>query len=246
MDKPVFVVPDAHGNAELVRGLLEQEGIVEPGWSARTDTDVFVLQLGDLANCVASSSQADLEALGLVHSGLINQMLIGNHEHPYFGGTPFAGFFPVPEVKESLYRIRDRDGLKVAYEAHGVLVTHAGVGPWARKQLGTDDPAVMAERLNHNFDVDPRHHLFNVVGKARRGWNNEGGILWADWSEPKPRKLKQVIGHSVGDAIRIRWQTRCIDLGAGKDSSRIAGAWIRPGGEVQTVIYDKNATRIAA
>lgn len=80
MTSLVFVVPDAHGNHHLVRGLLEQEGITN-GRSRIVGSEVQVVQLGDLANCVQESVQDDLEALSLV-GPVIDFMLVGNHEHP--------------------------------------------------------------------------------------------------------------------------------------------------------------------
>jgi hypothetical protein len=224
-----FVVADAHGRSDLVRGLLEQEGASGP--------DVTVVQLGDLANCVVGSEQADFEALELVREGLIDVMLVGNHEHPYFGGPSFFGFFPHASIRQSLFQIRDRDGLKAAHAVEGVLITHAGLTPWALKRLAFMSAEALAMTINGIWKADPKDLLFSAIGSSRGGYRNEGGILWADWSEPKPRKLRQLVGHTVGNTIRHRNASTCIDLGAGKDSTRIAGAWIEDG-EIEVVIYE--------
>lgn len=236
-----FVVPDAHGNAALVRGLLEQEGIIELDdhdvRRIRGPEDAHVVQLGDLANCVASSAHDDLQALELVHSGLIDTMLVGNHEHPYFGGPAFHGYFPDSQVRNSLYMIRNRGDLKAAHAVGDVLITHAGLTPWALRRLAPGLSAgAIAMTINGIWKTSPRDPIFSVIGKSRGGYSNESGILWADWSEPKLRKLRQLMGHTVGDRIRHRNAATCIDLGGGKGSTRIAGAWIRDG-EIQTVIY---------
>ena len=73
-----------------------------------------------------------------------------------------------------------------------------------------------------------------ACGRGRCGFNAEGGILWSDWSEPKRPVFPQIVGHTVGEEIRRKRSAICIDLGAGKGRTRIAGAWIRDG-EITTV-----------
>lgn len=230
----VFVVADAHGNAQQVLDLLELAGAY-PAEKNRP----FVLQLGDLANCVASSTRDDLEALDLVHAGVIDLMLVGNHEHPYFGGGGFGGYWPDPEVRRSLLKIAARGGLRAAFAWDDILVSHAGLTSYWLREFGAWEWSAeqIAERTNATWEQDPRALIFNACGRRRGGWYVEGGILWADWKEPKPRGLKQLVGHTVGQDIRRRAGATCIDLGGGKMSNRIAGAWIREGGEIEVVIH---------
>lgn len=249
MTGDTFVVADAHGNAGLVRGLLEQEGIIEQQWTEsgaldsarRTRKGAGVVQLGDLANCVAVSTVEDCEALDLVSDGLIDVMLVGNHEHPYFGGPAFSGYWPDGEVRRRLNRIHARGGLKAAHAADGILISHAGLTSyWLREFSAWDMNAEkIAELTNRTWSDDPRALIFNAIGRRRGGWEREGGILWADWREPKPRHLRQLVGHTVGPDIRKRGGATCIDLGAGKDSTRIAGAWIREG-VIDVVTFETN------
>lgn len=122
-----------------------------------------------------------------------------------------------------------------AHAVGDILVSHAGLtSHWLREFMGWDlTAAQIAEYTNRTWGNDPRALIFSAIGRSRGGWEREGGLLWADWREPKPRHLRQLVGHTVGDEIRTRSGATCIDLGAGKYSSRIAGAWIRDGGVLE-------------
>lgn len=235
---PTFVVPDAHGNVALVALLLKQEGIVDDDFE-RVNRDVTVVQLGDLCNCVMMSIEDDRACLGFAPEWF-DVYLVGNHEHPYFGGPAFGGFFSDFDIHRALLRLNDSGLIRAAHAADDVLLTHAGVGPWALRQLDDclDTPGIAAE-LNAMWKHDPRDPVFSSIGASRGGWQEEGGILWADWSERKVHGPSQLVGHTVGDEIREAAGVTCIDLGCGKGRSRIAGAWIR-NGAVSTVIFDRN------
>lgn len=235
----VFVIADAHGNADQVRGLLEQEGLPRPG--------VAVVQLGDLANCVGDSEADDLEALDLV-GGPIDLMLVGNHEHPHFGGPAFSGFWPHLTVKHRLHRLNAAGLIQPSFvvpgHGHnaGILVTHAGVtsamnepthpeeGPWTTAEDAD-------EELRWAWHSDPRYRVFSAIGPERGGRDGGGGILWADWREPKTPLFRQLVGHTVGRDIRRKWRATCIDLGGGK-GDRIAGAWI-VNGRIRVVVHER-------
>jgi hypothetical protein len=250
----IFVIADAHGRYDLVRRLLEQEGLPSKG--------VFVVQLGDLANCVIGSEHDDLEALSLV-GGAIDLMLVGNHEHPYFDGPPFSGFFPHPSVKERLHSLNDRQLLEPSYVAPGhrngnlgsILLTHAGVSRYlnapAHFEESSWETAESAdEELRWAWRTNPKYPIFSAVGRERYGWDPYGGILWSDWHEPKTLRFRQLIGHTPAEKIRRRDRATCIDLGAGKGRSRLAGAWI-VNGRIRTVVYEATTqkpprTRLAA
>lgn len=242
-----FVVPDAHGNGHLVRALLEQEGIIEQDFTlggrlicalrVKGPSEVRVVQLGDLANCVAVSINDDLDALDMVLSGLIDTMLVGNHEHPFFDGPPFSGFWPDPQVRRRLLDLNDRDLIAPSYNAAGVLLTHAGV----HKAWGFKSASEANRYLNEWWDDNPTAPAFSLIGPSRSGgWSRSryGGILWCDWSELDPAPFPQIVGHTVGDDVRRNGETVCLDLGCGKRSTRIAGCWLREGHEPEIVIHD--------
>ena len=261
-----FVVPDFHGNWKLAVGLLEQEGLIEDAgypWK-RLRKDVTVVQLGDLCNCVVSSINDDLMAIKLV-GPVIDIMLVGNHEHPYFGGPPFDGFGFFAELKNEILKLNDRGLIQAALEVDGILLTHAGVCASADDidDWHSDNKAAeFAEGLNGLWRARQyQHSMFSAIGRARGGRHPEGSVLWSDWKEQKTNHFPQIVGHTVGETWRavgpmngspsfflnrpytnatpLPVQALCIDIGAGKKSRNILGAWIRDG-EVILVEHERN------
>lgn len=229
-----FVVPDVHGNLDLLAGLLRQEGILDTDWE-RVDRETRVIQLGDLCNCVGSSVIDDNRCLDHA-TAWFDDYLVGNHEHPYFGGPRFSGFWADIVLGSRLRRLVT--GAAVAVD--GILISHAGLGArWAHAAITTPERA--AESLNELWRDNPTARVFSQIGGARGGSAPWGGILWADWMEPKTTAFRQIVGHTVGQSIRIVEDIAglglayCIDVG-GKSGDRLAGAWIRDG-EIETVEY---------
>jgi len=224
-----FVVPDAHGKLGLVHRLLREQGILGDN-ASRVDRETTVVQLGDLCNCVPESVDDDLRCLDRAPEWF-DVYLVGNHEHPYLGGPRFSGFYSDPEIAHRLKLLYSKGLLQAAYAADGILVTHAGVGAAWQRSLDRRTAAGAASRLNKLWRARPTAELFGCIGRSRGGSSPTGGILWADWSEPKSDAFSQIVGHTVGD--QPRWQKHaegkfavCIDLGG---TTAIVGAWITDG-----------------
>lgn len=267
MTDDTFIIPDIHGNWRLALGLLEQEGLIEyvEDLPRRQHLEHRVVQLGDLCNCVRGSINDDLQAVKLV-GPIIDVMLIGNHEHPYFGGIPFDGFAYYMELKNEILKLNDRNLIQAALEVDGIMFSHAGVVQSADgiEEWRTDNKAAdFAESLCTLWLAkEYTHAMFNTIGQARGGRFSEGGVLWADWKEPKTTQFPQIFGHTVGktwraegsvngvpnftlirpyaDATPMQVQTLCLDIGAGKTSRNILGCWIR-NGRVEIVEYEQAA-----
>ena len=256
-----FLVPDIHGELDICAGLLRQEGILNDQWE-RIDNDTFTVQMGDFLNCVVSSLVNDNRCLD--HSEWFDFLLVGNHEHPYFGGPAFSGFFKDPVMVHRLRLLDSMERYKVAVDCDGILVTHAGVTTDlfdALQQEGVKASKI-ADALNGLWKMDKTAHPFSSISWNRGGPYKTGGILWADWKEYKTPKLTQIVGHSVGPEVRLQykgsqrevtlkgvnraewnlWEAICIDLGAGKHSDRIIGAWIKDG-DVTLVEYIQKGER---
>jgi hypothetical protein len=190
----VFVVADAHGRLDLVEGLLALAG-AERGPS-RT-----IVHLGDLVNCVASSIDDDLATLEAAPD-LFDVLLCGNHEHPYFGGPTFSGFFRSEDVATAMLRLP----WKAAFAAGEFLVTHAGLG---RALVGGSALSARAHAniLNRAWADNPgRDAYFAAISRYRGGLSEVGGILWSDWQEPKSTAgFSQIVGHTPGP-IRVQGQ----------------------------------------
>lgn len=250
-----FLVPDVHGELDMVAGLLLQEGLLDDSFE-RIQLDVNVIQIGDLLNCVGRSINDDNRCLD--HEHWFDVLLVGNHEHPYFGGPAFSGFHYDMVMNHRLKLLDSQGRYKVAVDCDGILVTHAGLVTYYYEKMFagcTVASSSVAEELNDLWD-DPMNkgsnEFFSAIGWDRGGYGKWGGILWADWTQYKTPKLKQIVGHSVGEGVRVQingyqyglekwnkkfdWEALCIDLGAGKHSPTIVGAWIEDG-NVKLVEY---------
>lgn len=195
--REVFCFGDAHSNHKAVKNLLYQEGLLDKSGGHRLRPEVLVVSLGDLANCVRTSRDDDLKALRMV-GPIVDRLILGNHEAPYLNYDAFHGFFAFPEVKE---RIQDlyKDSLIVpCWVAGDILLTHAGVGNKYEWESATE----ASKAITQAFLYETRSPIFRDIGHARGGAQRRGGILWADWSEPKSMKFTQIVGHTAGDDIR--------------------------------------------
>lgn len=253
MSGDVFIVPDVHGHLDLAAGLLERAGILSESWDRQRDVDVTVVQLGDLLNCVGSSVVDDLRCLDHAREWF-DVLLVGNHEHPYWGGPAFSGYH------RDLYidgRIRSTLGdlYRPAISVGGVLVTHAGLTVAALEALEVTSAWGAEVALTQLWREDPTGPIFSTIGAARGGRHPQGGVLWSDWHEPKATVFSQLVGHTPGDGPR--WQggagpehdgepfALCLDVGAGKGRSQIVGAWIR-GGKVELIAHTLGEEEAAA
>lgn len=233
-----FIVPDAHGHLDIVGGLLEHVGLVS-ALGERLDYETKIIQLGDLCNCVAGSIDDDLRCL-LAAPDWFDVYLVGNHEHPYFGGPRFGGFWSDPQIRDLLRRYESRGLIRPCVAVDGVLVSHAGVASHGLAGVPKTAEAFEDWTLDA-WRESPAGGLFSSIGRYRGGFDLHGGILWSDWSEARSMAFSQVVGHTVGS--EVRWKRHggrfavCLDLGAGKHSTRIAGAWLRDG-EIEVVTYE--------
>lgn len=237
-----LIVPDVHGNLGMAAGLLRQAGALDEDGNRINQAELRTVQLGDLCNCTSRSLLDDYRCLDRAEEWF-DHYLAGNHEHPYFGGPAFYGFYRDAALGRRLRGLQERGRLAAAFAVDDILVTHAGLGvEW---DLLGDSAEEAASWLNETWRIEPgRAGVFRKIGRARGGSHETGGILWADWSEPKSSSLRQIVGHSVGGEVRHvefpetdRWAI-CLDLGGGKSGDRLAGALVRDG-DVEIVVYDR-------
>ena len=244
MSIATLIVPDVHGNLDMAAGLLRAAGAIDEGGARIARDDLRTVQLGDLCNCVGASLVDDARCLDHVEEWF-DVYLVGNHEHPYFGGPAFSGFWRDPVLERRLRGLYDGGLVQPSVVVDGILVTHAGVTPsWGFRHAFEAD-----EFLRRWWVADPGGApAFAQIGCARGGRALTGGILWSDWLEPKAQNLRQIVGHTVGrDVRRVDFESRdgwalCIDLGGGKHGDRLAGALVRDGA-VEIVVYDRTAGR---
>lgn len=256
-----FVIPDIHGDLGILYGLLHSQGIVNRSWE-RIDKETTVVQLGDLAHCVSASTTGDEACLGKTEEWF-DVYLIGNHEHPYFGGPRFNGFWLNPVIGHKLQLLNGIGLIKAAHAVDGILLTHAGVieGATLDNDIGPGTSEEWASVLNDLWQRNTIHPIFSTIGESRGGSARNGGILWSDFSEPKHDGFPQIVGHTVDEKVRLRrrpfaeaWgppqypfeinhgDVLCLDIGSDGTTAapRIAGCWIREG-TVEVVFYNRNS-----
>lgn len=215
----VFVIGDVHGQHKVLQQLLDKADI--------TPNDE-ILQIGDLCNCVESSIDNDLRCLDIANEyNMI--LLVGNHEHPYFGGNKFYGFWWNTKLEKT---IRSRIWFPSS-RFDDVLITHAGVTPYF---ADVPDVKEMNLSLLERWVEDPTDEIFNAIGFARSSnphSSGYGGIFWSDWEEPKTSYYNQIIGHTPQRDGNIKtlknhnnkWCMN-IDVGVKWKQDNLAGVWL--------------------
>lgn len=195
-----FVIGDTHSHHEMIKLLLQEQGLLNADEN-RLHPEVKVVHLGDLINAVEDSYEDDIKSLALVKDGIIDHLILGNHEAPYFGFTAFAGFYPHGEIKNIIYDINVKPCMAIG----NLLLSHAGVGKIYGEDLGSAQEAV--QRLYDAFLYNRRAPILDGIGWSRGGKEKYGGVLWSDWSEPKCAKFSQLIGHTPSSDQNVRFYT---------------------------------------
>lgn len=206
-----FVFGDIHGRYESLTRLLEAAGILVDGERVNPE-DYLVVSIGDLANVVAVDVNGDKECLTALKDGLIDVALIGNHEAPLlFPSMSFGGYYRDPEVG-AVYNHLERMGKLVPSMLIGdTLLTHAGVHRFFDFETAQDAHNAIVEvyenwsSLNGNNEEKfhfpnniemPKYMVLDAVSAKRGGGYPMGGILWADYDEPKNKRFSQIFGHT--------------------------------------------------
>jgi hypothetical protein len=179
---------------------------------------------------------------------IVDELLWGNHDRAVFDSHHIFGGFrpPIGPVKGYMMELQNQGRYTFAAQAHGFLLTHAG--------LHSDYDAFLPDDLEETVRVlntppgrttemklsgaYTSHRMIRYgewsmrVSPLRGAWSMEaGGILWRDLDEPVSDKFDQVFGHSAqrdGVTKHIRSAGResfCIDIG-GKSHARLAGIWL--------------------
>jgi len=259
----VLVLPDLHGRPDALAALLRAAGVTDDR-GARAPGDDLVVQLGDLINGTMADWDND-ERILRDAEGLIDFWCLGNHDAAYdYPHLAFNGFAPTPAVRSGINRWLGSGKLVPAIVIGDTLISHAGVHEqfafetakdaadaiedvWARyheyahvRMTGAPHYSDDAFRFRaHGNEVSlPKALLLDGLPKSRGGWSPLGGILWADWAEPKNTRFSQVVGHtSMADGpvltqyLQTERFTLNIDAGAKKGLSPY-GVWLDSDGGI--------------
>jgi len=237
MTDDTFVIGDVHGHLDRLTKLLQQEGLLDDKGD-RLRPDVTVVQLGDFGHWGYATEQEDDETVTVAPAWL-DVMLWGNHDRALveerthgFGGYRRSE----PHVIHKVLALLSSGKLKLAYEAHGFLLTHAGLHPkLIEKPMSA---AVCAKWLNDEVEPsDTRVPVRDSISFERGGSHFCGGVLWRDAKEALSFQFPQVFGHTAhppkvrtykhvpedgGDEIL----SYCVDIGDKGDHGKLAGIWL--------------------
>lgn len=208
----IWLISDCHGNIEGLLRALQKKNLIDDSGKRLESGANKIFSVGDLANCVDDSLYGDLACLDLV-GNVLDGMIMGNHEMPYFdSGNTFGGFKFFPSVKEKLDKLLDEDLLGSSVQFGEVLITHAGLTDQLCPGKAT---SFVHDYLQDHFSArNWNHSLFSSVGHTRGGAQREGGILWCDFdNEFVPTSFPQIMGHTPR-YVRMKGNALCIDVGA--------------------------------
>jgi len=232
-----LIIGDLHGNWRMLDALIDKAGVARTQDGREADGD-FVVQLGDLINAVASSLDDDRTILARARK-LIDVVLVGNHEHPYFGGPRFSGFWDDPELGRAVLAA----AWQPSFLIRDVLLTHAGVTP----EIAASPQATAREihdSLVATWGTNRTAACFSQIGRARSRWSLSefGGILWSDAAEPRA-PFRQVHGHTPDrDGPRLPadphgWTGSInLDVGMARGATRGVALWVEQDGSLGRLV----------
>lgn len=214
MTPDTFVIGDVHGHVDRLEALLLK--------AETAQRDCIVVQLGDLGHFGNNASRTgDMMAWQLAFEGVIDFVLWGNHDRAVIDASHmFRGYQePDPTTRHIMKSVELQDRLLMAYEAHGWLLTHAGLhAQFKHMKMDIDktDPRGIADHMNRLMRTGGRQPLFDAISGHRGGWLAWGGVLWRDIGEKLYTGVPQVFGHSASPKRKVRGQKDkwwCIDVG---------------------------------
>lgn len=231
--KPTFVIGDVHGSFDSLAALLEEIKAVD-GDGNRLRDDIEIVQLGDLGQFGHHSEGGDLACYKKADEWF-DYVLWGNHDRAAFDRHHhFKGYFPPPnETKDIMKDLVKKHTLVMAHEAHGYLLTHAGLGSYYISHFPNGrSPEELAKHLNSIKGPDP---IIDTVSRYRSRSGRYGGVLWRDYQETI-LDVPQVFGHSRHGEVKIDNDQICVDVGS-RYNGRLAGVWL-PSQEVVEIRLD--------
>ena len=209
-----------HGNVPALDALLRAAGVMDEG-GERLDGDFTVVSIGDLVDGRMKTQDQD-EAILKRADSLVDFIVMGNHEWPFFGGMHFNHYHPAPPVRSMLNGYAMRGALGVTFRVGDTLLTHAGVAREYDFATAEEAQAAVEDAWNnldvysinrmtgyqhlreHSFQFGegdrqydmPKGQLVAGIPYVRQGQDRPGGVLWSDWNEPKNTNFNQVLGHT--------------------------------------------------
>lgn len=252
-EKRTLCIGDCHGRLDRLEALLLQEGIIREcadSGLVRANKDVEVVQLGDLGHYGADTQARD-RSIWAAAPAWLDVILWGNHDRAVIDGRHFFMGYqkPFPETVEAINKAAKKGQLKLAADAHGFLLTHAGLhSSYKYNKAPQEGAEEIAAWLNQHQDEDSQDEDFlairDAISTSRGGRSTSGGILWRDASEGLHKPVRQVFGHSSKEKVRT-YQTGktgdsyCVDVG-NQFNGRLAAIMLPEERIIEVDLSDKN------
>jgi len=246
-DQVRVVISDVHAAHRGLELLLRQVGAIDEAGAKRGTH--FVAQLGDLLHLGHRTAEADRQTLA-AGTRWIDLQLLGNHEGFYAFSMDSCWWNHMatpdqvhPEVLATLTQQAREGRWRIAATIDGWLLTHAGVHPAYRPELG-DEPSGIAQALVTTFAdrlaAGQRVPVIDCSGPVRGYDPAPGGVLWCDMSEIEPlaadNSVRQIVGHTPQEAPRmVGDRLWAVDTGGGR-SGRLSALVKQPGDDRWTPV----------
>lgn len=193
-----IIIGDVHGHFKNLREvLLHFEAINDLNERINKDT-IRVYCTGDLIDG-GVNRQGDLLLLDYAEEWF-DAVVIGNHELPFFGGPSFRGLRKYDrELTRRLFDLEHKGIYVPSAVVENYLLVHAGLAERWSFQSAEDANDAIHILWRDAEDSTKDQPILDWVGKPRAGAGGDdcGSIFWLDWTEPRNKKINQIVGHST-------------------------------------------------
>lgn len=231
------VVPDVHGEWELLRDLLLAAGAIDE--QLERVPGIRVVGVGDLVHGTLASEERDMKTLEQATRWL-DSSLLGNHEAALLGMTEFDGVWRGGPVVSAVRSLCFRGFFTPALLEGQTLLTHAGVAP----EFAGATAEETYELIQAAWMSDQHSPLFGAISSSKRtDYPDEtGGILWLDWDEARSRDFSQIVGHSPRAEAELQEHGEIFHLNVDAGSRagrRLTAALLEDGEPVELVTFER-------
>jgi hypothetical protein len=229
-----FIIGDVHGAVDKLWALLVKAGVEK-----MRESNVEVIQLGDLGHFDENSQERDIATYFLAQQTL-DILLWGNHDLACF--YPAHSFVGYKQPEPLAYLLHSRLQRRWAYAINGTLLTHAGLSAYHGERFEGMTAEQIADIINE--DESAVDNVRNDINTLRGGIHPAGGVVWRDAREALWMGVPQIFGHTSREEIRVYgWRggsddnpiSLCIDVG-NKHNGSLAGCWLEEDGTVSSIV----------
>ena len=237
-----MVIGDCHGHFTNLRSFLIEQGAINEDNQRINRDSLRVYCTGDLIDGGVNRT-GDLLILEYA-SEWFDEIVIGNHEWPFFGGLKFMGLRQHDrELMLKLMQLEAEGKYVPSTVVNDTLLVHGGLAKrWSFKSA-QDANDVLRMLWDTSQEETKDIPMLDWIGPARTKYANEtGGIFWLDWEEDRNTNFNQVVGHStyVNGPLVVHYANGVehwnIDVG-GKYGYSLGGVIIEEGQPTKPVFW---------